>query len=194
MFEQGDRVVYHHDVCKITGYAENYIGEDDYLILEALYENSLTFYVPVRSLDILLHPVLTEKEALELIDSIADTEPLDESKLSKNLPKRNAPGQGSASTNNKLRDSYRHYVKDSNVWELVPFIKLIHERIEERLENNQSPIATDKEYYEQVEKIIDDELAAALDIDRDKIEKFIEDRTGIKIYRIHERIREHEEA
>ena len=192
MYEQGDYVVYHHDVCKITGYAEKYIDDDDYLILEALYEHALTFYVPVRSLDILLHPVLTENEALDLIDSIATTEPLDESKLSTTLPKKSTPGQGSASTNNKLRDSYRHYVKDSSVRELVPFIKLIHGRIEERLENNQSPIATDKEYYEQVEKIIDDELAAALKMDRDQIEPFIENRTGIKIYRIHERMKEHE--
>ncbi len=186
MYEQGEYVVYHHDVCKITGYAENYIDEDDYLILEALYEHSLTFYVPVRSLDLLLQPVLTRDEAIALIDSIEDTAPLDEAKLNGNYPKRNAPGQGSASTNNKLRDSYRHYVKRSTVQELVPFIKLIRDRIEDRIANSQHPIATDKEFYEQVEQILDNELAVALDMDVEEVKSFIESRTGIKIYQVHQ--------
>ncbi len=185
MYEQGEYVVYHHDVCQITGYAENYIDEDDYLILEALYENSLTFYVPVKSQDLLLQPVLTHDEALALIDSINTTKPLDESKLKGNYPRRNLPGQGSASTNNKLRDSYRHYIKKSSVQELVPFIKLIRDRIETRLANSQHPIATDKEFYEQVEHILDNELAVALNMDVAEIKPFIENRTGITIYQVH---------
>ncbi len=185
MYEQGEYVVYHHDVCQITGYAENYIDEDDYLILEALYEHALTFYVPVKSLDLLLQPVLTRDEALGLIDSIQSTQPLDESKLSGHYPRRNMPGQGSASTNNKLRDSYRHYVKKCTVQELIPFIKLLRDRIEERLAHSQHPIATDKEFYEQVGHIIDNELAVALEMEVDQIEPFIEDRTGIRIYQVH---------
>lgn len=185
MYEQGEYVVYHHDVCQITGYAENYIEEDDYLILEAIYENSLTFYVPVKSLDLLLQPVLTRDEALALIDSISTTKPLEESVLKGNYPKRNLPGQGSASTNNKLRDSYRHYIKKSSVHELVPFIKLIRDRIENRLANSQHPIATDKEFYEQVEHILDNELAVALNMDVADMKQFIENRTGITIYQVH---------
>ena len=79
MFEMGDHVVYHHDVCKVVGYEENYIDEDDYLVLEALFQPAMKFYVPVRSLDLLLRPVMSRKQALELIDSIDATEPLAES-------------------------------------------------------------------------------------------------------------------
>ena len=51
--------------------------------------------------------------------------------------------------------------------------------------NNQTPISTDKEFYKQVEDIIDCELAVALHMDRDAIEPFIENRTGVKVYRSH---------
>ena len=184
MYQQGDYVVYHHDVCTIVGYEENYVGQDDYLVLEAVFHPSLNFYVPIRSLDILLRPVISKQEALDLIDSITTTDPLDETVL-RSYCSFNTPGQRGSSTTNKLYDSYRQYLKKNSLQDLIPFIKLIHERMTQRELNNQTPISTDKEFYKQVEDIIDCELAVALHMDRDAIEPFIENRTGVKVYRSH---------
>ena len=85
------------------------------------------------------------------------------------------------SSNNKLHDSYRAYVKRSTTPELVPFIKMVHGRIENRRAKEQSPIAADKEFYRSVESMINDELAAALGIGRDDVEPFIEQRTGLTL-------------
>ena len=179
MFEMGDRVVYHHDVCKVVGYEENYIDEDDYLVLEALFQHAMKFYVPVRSIDLLLRPVMTREQALELIDGIEGTSPLDESVIDELARRRSGPGQGRVSTGNKLHDCYRTYVKGSSTSDLVPFIKMIHARIDDRKAQDQHPIATDREFYRTVETMIDDELAAALDIDRSEVKPFIAQRTGM---------------
>ena len=184
MYELGDSVVYRHDVCKVVGYEENYIDEDDYLVLEAIFQQSLTYYVPVRSLDILLRPVITREQALSLIDTIRDIDPLDEDELKKYARKRNPPGQGGASTSNKLHDCYRNYMKKSTLESLIPFIKCIRGRMDRREANNQSPIATDREFYEMAESIVNNELAVALGITREEVVPFIEERTGMRICRI----------
>lgn len=182
MYSMGDCVVYHHDVCKVVGYEENYIEEDDYLVLEAIFQHSLQYYVPVRSLDLLLRPVISKEQALQLIDSIKDTEPLCDEELKKYNRKRNLPGQGSASSNNKLHDCYRNYLKKNTIDNLIPFIKRIHLRMEEREDNDQNPIATDKEFYKIVEEILQNELAVALDMQPDEVREFIENRTGLHFY------------
>lgn len=183
MFELGDSVVYRHDVCKIVGYEEHYIDEDDYLVLEAIFQQSLTYYVPVRSLDILLRPVITRERALEIIDSMGDVPALEEDELKKYTRKRNLPGQGSASTSNKLHDCYRNYMKKATLESLIPFIKCIRARMDRREANNQSPIATDREFFNMAESIVNNELAVALGIGREDVVPFIEERTGLHISR-----------
>lgn len=67
MLEIGEKVVYQHRVCTVTGIREAYIDGRDYYELEALYERALKLFTPVeKAVPPDFRPVMTEREALSL--------------------------------------------------------------------------------------------------------------------------------
>lgn len=168
VFAAGDKVVYHHDVCVVKGLEEAYANDEDYLGLEALFKNALIFHIPVRSCDKLLRPVITREQALKLIDSLPKTDALQDPVISGTA--------GGSVANHRLRESYREYLRSSDIDDLIPLLKAIYQHIEKRYEKGKTPSSADRDYFNEIETMLYNELAVALEIDRDDIKGFVEER------------------
>ena len=89
MYAPGSLVVYRHHVCEVAAVREDYYDGKDYLELHALFQNSLKLFVSAEEAHLpTLRPVMTKKEALALVDSIADADGIDENsfELGANTP------------------------------------------------------------------------------------------------------------
>ncbi|MEF9876803.1 MAG: CarD family transcriptional regulator [Gordonibacter sp.] len=105
MFSPGDIVVYHHHVCEVVSIREGYFEGKDYFELHALFENSLKLFVAIDdAAPPALRPTMTRKEALSLIDSIADAESIDVDAL---RPGANTP----VLLDRHIREEYDRHLK-----------------------------------------------------------------------------------
>lgn len=166
----GDTVVYRHHVCEVTALREGYFEGKDYLELHALFENSLKLFVAVDEAEPpTLRPVMSRKEALALIDSIADAESIDEEALK---PGANTP----TLLERRVKEEYDKCLKTFAPKDLVPIMKSVHERTARRTDAGRRITATDKKYFDLAEGLLCDELSVSLDIDRDDVRDFLVER------------------
>ncbi len=101
MYAPGSLVVYRHHVCEVAAVREDYYDGKDYLELHALFQNSLKLFVSAEEAHLpTLRPVMTEKEALALVDSIADADGIDEgpSNSARTRPRCWSGGSGKSTT------------------------------------------------------------------------------------------------
>ena len=162
MVSPGDIVVYRHHVCKVAAVREAYFEGRDYFELHALFENSLKLFVAVR-------PAMSRKEALALIDSIADAQTIDEDALK--------PGASTPTLlERRLKEEYDKRLKTFSPQDLVPIMKSVHERTVRRSGAGRQITATDKKYFDLAENLLCDELSVSLGIERDDVRDFLVDR------------------
>lgn len=170
MYSRGDTVVYRHHVCEVTALREGYFEGKDYLELQTLFENSLKLFVAMdEATDAALRPVMTKREALALIDSIADADSIDEEAL---RPEALTP----TLLERRIKEEYDRLLKTFAPEDLVPIMKSIQERTVRRVDSGRQITATDKKYFDLAENLLCDELAISLDIPRDEVKDFLVDR------------------
>ena len=170
MFSPGDTVVYRHHVCEITAIREAYFEGKDYLEFNALFEKSLKLFVSIdEAKPPTLRPVMTKKEALALIDSIADAKAIDEEALK---PGANTP----TLLERRIKEEYDKCLRTFSPEDLVPIMKSVHERTARRETAGRQITATDKKYFELAENLLCDELSVSLDIPRDQVREFLVER------------------
>lgn len=169
MFNPGDTVVYRHHVCTVVKIRENYFEGKDYLELHTLYGKAMKLFVAVdEAQPPALRAVMSEKEALALIDSIVDAEAIDESTL---------PKAGTATlAERRIKEEYDKHLKTFAPEDLIPIIKSVHERTTRRENAGRHITSTDKRYFELAEGLLCDELAASLDMDRENVKDFLVER------------------
>ena len=161
MFSIGDIVVYRHHVCKIAKVHENYFDNEDYFELHTLFENTLKLYIAISKAEPpACRSVMTKEQALALIDKIPFAEPIDEKALAKNAGT-------SALVERRIKEEYDRRLKSA---------ESVHEHCIKREEMGRKITMTDKKYFDTVERMLCDELAVALDIDRDKIKDYLANR------------------
>ena len=161
----GDIVVFKHNVCKIESRREKYFEGKDYWELNALFERSLKLYVACDRAELpYMRPVMGKQEALDLIDSIADSEPDSIA---------NDAAKASSVTTRQAKETYETYLKSLSPKDLVPVIKTCHARSVAREESGHNPTAVDKKYLELTEGLLCDELSISLDIPRDEVHEFM---------------------
>ena len=105
---------------------QDYYDGKDYLELHALFQNSLKLFVSAEEAHLpTLRPVMTKKEALALVDSIADADGIDESsfELGANTP---------TVLERRVREEYDRRLKTFAPEDLVPIMKSVHERTARR--------------------------------------------------------------
>ena len=128
MYAPGSLVVYRHHVCEVAAVREDYYDGKDYLELHALFQNSPQACSSLAEEAHLptLRPVMTEKEALALVDSIADADGI-ERKTSFELG-ANTP----TVLERRVREEYDRRLKTFAPEDLVPIMKSVHERTARR--------------------------------------------------------------
>ena len=170
MFSPGDTVVYRHHVCEIAAVREAYFDNKDYLELHALFENSLKLFVAIDDAhEPTLRPVMTRKKALDLVDSIAEVEGIDEEALK---PSANTP----TLLERRVKEEYDKHLKTFAPEDLIPIMKSVHQRTTRRENAGRRITATDKRYFDLAEGLLCDELSVALDIPRDNVKDFLIER------------------
>lgn len=170
MFSPGDTVVYRHHVCQISAIREAYFEDKDYLELHALFENSLKLFVSMDDANPpTLRPVMTKKEALVLVDSIADVKGIDEEALK---PDATTP----TLLERRIKEEYDRHLKTFAPEDLIPIMKSVRERTVRREDAGRQITATDKKYFDLAEGLLCDELSVVLNIPRDDVKDFLVER------------------
>ena len=170
MLSPGDIVVYRHHVCEVSAVREGYFENKDYFELRALFENSLKLFVAVDDAELpTLRPAMSKKEALALIDSIADVDSIDEEAL---RPGANTP----TLLERRIKEEYDRHLKTFAPEDLIPIMKSVHERTARREGAGRQITATDKKYFDLAEGLLCDELCVSLDIPREHVKEFLVER------------------
>lgn len=170
MLSPGDTVVYRHHVCTVTAIREGYFEGRDYFELNALFENSLKLFVAIDEAELpALRPVMDKREALALIDSIADAKGIDESELRSGA---NTP----TLIERRMKEEYDKCLRTFAPEDLIPIMKSVHERTARREDIGRQITATDKKYFDLAEGLLCDELSVSLDLPRENVKDFLVER------------------
>ncbi len=159
-----DRYVVHWSgkVCRVEETAElNLTGERrTYYILAPVRNHSEKIYVPVDREEEMLRPVMTCREARELLDHLRDIEPLvihDEKQRAQ---------------------EYKEAFYSRNYVDLVRIAKELYQRREKRVRAGKTLPGRDAQMMELVEKTFEEELAVALGVDQEKVKEIIAGAVG----------------
>ena len=166
MFKQGDRIMYNDlGVCEITDITTVEWNQDDagrlYYVLRPLYKDDM-IYAPVDNDKIYMRPIMTKKEIHELIDMMPDVD----------------AGNYEARSIQQLSREYRSAINTHESIDLIRLTKSIHMKMEKAIKNNKHVGQIDMRFMRHAEDILFGEIAAVLNIPRDDVESYIEDRIG----------------
>lgn len=166
MFEIGDYVVYGNaGVCKVSDITKmNFAGLDKnkpYYVLDPVFQNG-TIYSPTDNDSIMIRPIITKEDAVNLIDAIPSMD-------------------GDAYYNSSLQQLSQHYkdfLQSYDCEDLVEMTKSIYSKKRE-VEDRQRPLGqVDKRFMKQAEDLLFGELAVALGIEKEQVFDYIEARIG----------------
>lgn len=146
-------------VCEISDIQTRKVGdrETDYYVLRPVYNGNTTLYVPALNEKLVakMKEMLTKEEVIALIRSI----PSKECVWIENESER--------------KETYRSIVASGDRTELIRLIKTLHLHRAKQLEVGKKLHISDEKLLTEAEKILHDEFAYVLDIDRECIVKYI---------------------
>lgn len=162
MFQVSDRVVYGaYGVCTVTAVGELSISMADrhrqYYTLCPVYQKEAVVYVPVDSFKVKMRPVLSRKEADELIAEIPEIDTIWIAN------EREREGQ------------YKKALLSCDCRELIKTIKTIYKRKQARVNSGKKVASVDERYFQQAEEQLYGELAYVLEMEREEVEPYIKD-------------------
>lgn len=167
MYQAGDLILYGSTgVCRVTEIVAKKLSRTEpermYYILTPLYQTG-TITTPVDNSKVFTRPVISRQEALDLIDRI--------------------PGiQAEAYHNQNLQQLENHYksaMESHDCFDLLRLTMSTYRKKKEREEAKLKFGAVDRRYMERAEALLYGELAVALDIARDAVEAFIQERLSV---------------
>lgn len=160
MFQINDLITYGtQGVCRIVDVCEREFAKqkNTYYVLRPVYEERSTIYVPVEkeALTAKMRRVLTAEEIHKLISSMpqetaawVDDEPL-------------------------RREEYRRILASGDRVELIRVIKALYLHRQRQKENGRKLHLTDENFLKEAEKLLYDEFALVLGIDRSEVLPYI---------------------
>ncbi len=160
MFEKGAYVVHgSNGVCRVESVGPLVgmgAGGKDYYTLTPLYSNGGKIFSPVDNMRIVMRPVLTKKEAQELLSRLSD------------LTELEVPDE------KKREDAYKQAFYSGQCENLVRMLKAIHARGELRSAQGKRATASDERYMHMAEDCLFGELAVSFGISREEAkEEFV---------------------
>lgn len=167
MYQTGELILYGGTgVCRVMEIVSKKPGrgepEKQYYILAPLYQTG-TITTPVNNTKIFTRPVITREEALSLIDKIPGIEA--EAYHNQNLQ--------------QLENHYKSVLESHDCLDLLRLTMSTYRKKKEREEAKLKFGAVDRRYMERAEELLYGELAVALDIARESVEAFIQERLQI---------------
>ena len=162
MCQIGDKVIHVNggvfvvEEIKIMNYG---YGDVKYICLKPYFIDSvnktLTIYVPDDKKDELIRPIMSNKDALQVIEKIKNIEPIwyQESKVRK--------------------EKFAELLNSHDIDNICIIVKSLYTKQLELQENNKSLNLIDYDYLKKLKKGIEEELAIALDISTDEVGKLI---------------------
>lgn len=163
MFKEGDFIIYgSNGVCQVEHIGsmdlQGVPGDKMYYTLVPVYEEKSRLFTPVDNHKVVMRPVISKKEACELIDHMQEMQVFE-------------------IQNEKNRDTvFKEALKTEDCEELVRVIKTIYEKKQERKAQGKKVTAGDERYFKLAEEHLYGELAIALGIEKDKVSSYIEKR------------------
>lgn len=160
MYKIGELIVYGSTgVCRVSDIrTQSAPGEPErlYYVLKPLYQDC-TISIPAQGTRVFMRPVISRDEAEALIDRIPSI-----------------PGEifvGHATR--ELSDHYEANLKSHDCAGLVKLTKSIYAKRRRAQANNKKLGAIDERYMKRAEDMLFGELAAALDMPREKVQDYI---------------------
>jgi CarD family transcriptional regulator len=160
MFNIGDYVIYGtNGVCKVEkiGAINDFGISNDrvYYTLCPRYKKDSKIFTPIDSNKVIMRPVMSKDEAMQLIDEINDIESLW-------IP------------DEKRRETeYKEAIKTCSCRELIKIIKTIYLRKESRLAEGKKVTIKDEMYFSMAEDNLYGELAISLKMDKEAVKEFV---------------------
>lgn len=160
MFNVNDMVVYgNQGVCEIVNIGTLSMSMVDkkkqYYTLRPIYQREAAVYVPVDNVTAVMRPVISRKEAEQLIKRIPDIE------------------NAWIINEQEREEQYKSALRTCDCEELVKIIKTLFKRKKTRIDNGKKATVVDERYFKQAENQLYEELAYALDMDKGEVGDFI---------------------
>ncbi len=134
-----------------------------YYILKPLYKEC-KISIPVDNDKIYMRPVISKKRAEEIIDEIPHIDA--SAYYSHNL--------------NQLKEHYKEVMNSHDCLNIIEMAMSIHQKKREAEARKKKLGAVDERFMKEAEELMFGELAAALDIPRDEVQNYIENRVNMK--------------
>lgn len=169
MYQTGDLILYGGTgVCRVTDIVAKRFSRTEpeklYYILTPLYQSG-TITTPVENSKVFTRPVISRDEAISLIDCIPEL-------------------HVEAYHNQNLQQLENHYKSEMESHDCMDLLRLTMSTYQKKEERERAKLkfgAVDRRYMERAEDLLFGELAVALDIARDSVQSFIEDRLQTRL-------------
>lgn len=164
MYQKGELILYGGTgVCRVTDIVAKKFSRTEpeklYYVLTPLYQSG-TITTPVDNGKVFTRPVISRDEAISLIDEIPNIR--EEAYHNQNLQ--------------QLENHYKSRMESHDCMDLLRLTMSAYQKKEERERAKLKFGAVDRRYMERAEDLLFGELAVALDISRENVQSFIEDR------------------
>ena len=164
LYQVGELILYGGTgVCRVTDIVAKKFSRTEpeklYYVLTPLYSTG-TITTPVENSKVFTRPVISRDEAIELIDTIPSI-------------------HAEAYHNSNLQQLESHYRSELESHDCRDLLRLTMSTWQKKVERERARLkfgAVDRRYMERAENLLFGELAVALDIERDSVQHFIEDR------------------
>lgn len=160
MFKVNQLVVYENSgVCRVEKIEEAPFpsGPKTCYILKPVYTKEGTIYSPVNNPNVVMRPVITKEEAMDLIHSIPETEV------------QTFEGLRASELEGKYRDAAR----SQQCHDLIPLAMAIYKKSRNARKAGKKVSEVDDRFLKRLNDQIDGELAIALGIGKEDVQEFI---------------------
>lgn len=152
MYQINDKIIYKRDVCTIKEIKKNFYKETDYYCISPIIDSTLTINIPVDTP--LIKDILTKKEALTIIESIPNVEPIN-------------------SDDKSLENIYKELLSTTDELDLVKIIKTTYLRNKKRIDTGKKIGDKDDTYFKKAENYLYTSLSISLNMSYDECKNFI---------------------
>jgi len=152
VFKVGDYVVYKRDVCKIGSI--KVFNDKEYYVMHPIDDETLTINVPVDNNLGFLRPILSKKEAEDLISKIASISALE-------------------TMDRMIENQYKVLLQSGKLEDLICIIKTSYLRNDERKKTGKKIGEVDDSYFKLAEKILYNELSISLNMSYEDTKEYV---------------------
>lgn len=166
MIEIGTTIVYGTQICKITDKKNQTFGKisREYYVLTPVFDSKNTIYVPVDNENLVakMKKILSAEEIYTLIDSIPSSE--------------NVWIEDDKERSHK----YKEIIENGDRLEIIKVIKTLYEHKQDIEQKNRKLRSSDETILNRAEKVLYEEFALVLDIQKEEVVPFIARKIEIK--------------